>query len=81
MVAQWNDLRLETRTWPAGFETCLDYPIDAPVTPTLPDANLRYQEALYWRRWTNFERRMQLPSFVRAVLIVLARETWVRTLL
>ena len=28
-----------------------DYPIDVSATPTLPDADLRYQEALDWRKW------------------------------
>ena len=32
----------------------------------LPHANLRFQEALDWRKWT-----MQPPSFVRAVVIEL----------
>ena len=47
MVAQWYDLRLETRE----TRSC-DYLIDVPATPTLPDANLRYKEALDWRKWT-----------------------------
>ena len=37
--------------------------IVASATPTLPDAILRFQEALW---------RIQLPSFVRAVLIALS---------
>ena len=53
MVAQWHDLRLETReTNPAlGKLWSRDYPIDVP-TPTLPDANLRYPKAFDWRKWT-----------------------------
>ena len=30
-----------------------DNSIDVPATPTLPNANLRYQEALDWRKWTS----------------------------
>ena len=30
----------------------LDYPIDVPATPTLPDANFRNKEALDWSKWT-----------------------------
>ena len=29
-----------------------DYPIDVPAKPTLPDAYLRYKEALDWCKWT-----------------------------
>ena len=36
-----------------GKQWSRDYPIDVPATPTpLPDANLRYQEALAWRKCT-----------------------------
>ena len=35
-----------------GKQWSRDYPIPVTVTPTLPDANLRYQEALQWRKWT-----------------------------
>ena len=57
-VAQWYDPRLETRetrvrTLPwASKQWSRDYPIDIPATPTLPAANLRYQEALDLREWT-----------------------------
>ena len=35
-----------------GKQWSHDYPIDVPATPTLPNANLRYQEALDWSKWT-----------------------------
>ena len=35
-----------------GKQWSRDYPIDIPVTLALLDANLRYQEALDWRKWT-----------------------------
>ena len=49
-----------------GKQWSRDYPIDIPATPTLPYANLRYQEALDWRKWTKGR------PFVRAVLVELS---------
>ena len=46
-------------------------PDRCPATPTLPDANFRYQEALDWRKWTKGECS-SVPSFVRAVLVELS---------
>ena len=46
-----------------------DYLIDVFATPTLPDANLRYQEALDWRKWTKGAcsfPQVYLRSFDRA---------------
>ena len=34
-----------------GKQWSRDYPIDIPATPTLPYANLRYQDALDRRKW------------------------------
>ena len=53
-----------------GKQWSRDYPTDVPATPTLPKANLRYQELSTGAD----RRRMQLPSesFVRAVLIELS---------
>ena len=61
VVAQWYDLQLEMRERDAGDpgsnpalgkQWSRYYLIDVPATPTLPDANLCYQEALDWRKWT-----------------------------
>ena len=48
---------------------------DAPARPTirLPNANLRYQEALDWHKWTNLKGDAASP-IVRAVLIELSCE-------
>ena len=35
-----------------GTQWSRDYLIDVPATSTLPNANLRYQEALDWLKWT-----------------------------
>ena len=59
MVAQWYDLQLDrhagdpgsTRNPALGKQLSRDYPIDVPATPTLPDAELRYLEALDWCKW------------------------------
>ena len=53
-----------------GKQWSRDYPIDVPATPTLPDANLRYKEALDWRKWT--EGGCSFLLFFRAVLIELS---------
>ena len=55
MVAVWYDLRLETletrvRTTAFGKQWSRDYPIDVSATAALPNANLRYQEALDKRK-------------------------------
>ena len=50
-----------------------DYPIDVPATPTLPDALPRSSRLAQMNK-----RRMQLASFVRAVLMELS---WNRELL
>ena len=43
-----------------------DYPaVNFRPTLTLPDANLRYQDALDWRKWTKADK---ISPFVRAVL-------------
>ena len=60
MVAQWYDLQLETRETRASSSH-----VTTRTIPPLPDANLRYQVA-------SSGQRMQLPSFVRAVLIELS---------
>ena len=69
MVAQpeWYNLRLVTReTWvrtlPWASRWSRDHPVDISSTPTLPHANLRYQEALDWRKWTKGGRRIPLLS-------------------
>ena len=52
-----------------GKQWSRDYPIDALATPTLLDANLRYQEALDWRKLEcplNGQKEDAVPSFVRA---------------
>ena len=42
--------------------------------PTLPDANLRYQDALDWRKWTKGRLGWDFPfcprSFEKAVMVV-----------
>ena len=68
--------------WRPGIEPCLgqtwsrDYPVViSRPTPTLPDANLRYQDALYWRKWTtsNLKGGWDFPfcprSFEKAVMV------------
>ena len=67
MVAQWYDLRLVTReirvrTLPWASSRSRDHPVDLYSTPTLPHANLRYQEALDWRKWTKGGSRIPLLS-------------------
>ena len=67
MVAQWYDLRLVTReirvrTLPWASRRSRDHPVDISSTPTLPHANLRYQEALDWRKWTKGGSRIPLLS-------------------
>ena len=71
--AQWYDLGLETReTWvrtaALGKQRSSDHPIDVPASSTHPDAYLRYEEALNWRRWTKGGYSSPL---VRTVLIEL----------
>ena len=48
-----------------------DFPADVPAVPTLPDADLRYQAALDWRKWTNggCSFRLCQRSFDRAVMV------------
>ena len=48
-----------------------DYPIVVPATPTLPDANLRYEGALDWRKWTKGGCSFLLcpRSFDQAVMV------------
>ena len=43
-------VRSTTRDAERGKQQSHDHPIDVPATPTLPDADLRYQEALDWRK-------------------------------
>ena len=59
-------LPLETRVRTSlGQAWSRDYPVViSRPTPTLPDANLRYQDALDWLKWTKGE--WDFP-FVRAV--------------
>ena len=54
-----------------GKQWSRDDPIDFPATTTLPDGNLRYQEALDWRKWSNGGCSfLLLPrSFDRAVMV------------
>ena len=41
-----------------GKQWSHDYPIDVPATPsTLPNGNIRHQEALDQRKWTNWSRK------------------------
>ena len=36
---------------PAQGRELYRYPIDVPATPSLSNANLRFQDALGWRKW------------------------------
>ena len=53
-----------------------DYPVDSDLsrpgpTPTLPDANLRYQDAPDWRKWTKGGWKFPFcpRSFEKAVMV------------
>ena len=53
MVAQWCEQRLKTReTRVRTLPWASSGHVTTRSTPTLPDANLRYQEAFDWRKWT-----------------------------
>ena len=73
-----HDTRGLKSTWQSylltvGMPWSRDYPIDIPATPTLPDANLRYQQKLSTGGANKQKEDAQLPSssFVSAVLIEL----------
>ena len=73
MVAQWFDLQLETRETRVrtlSWASSGDYPIDVSATPTLPDANLRHQEALDWRKWTKAGCSFKLSRLCLTFLVM-----------
>ena len=71
MLAQWYDLQLDTRetrlrTLPWASRVY----VTTRSMSTLPHANLRYQEALDWCKWT--KERCSFLFTVRSVLVELA---------
>ena len=74
MVAQWYDLRdtgdpSSNPVGQAAAERSHDYPIDVPAaTPTLSNANLRYQETLNGQKDSDAASFFCPRSFDRAVM-------------